>query len=169
MSPAPNEPLRPASSGTASGTLIDQCRFFLRACTTVVPTNMTFASSDPRIARFVAVRPGGENSDGDPEVVLDASGNVVDDPRGFICPLALGTVDVTVTALGHRVASPVRVIPVSSFDDGFPDEPDPGRHVRVPDLQPARRRAEARRHARAARRHDATGGRSRSGGGRTAD
>jgi hypothetical protein len=35
VSPAPNEPLRPASSGTASGTLIDQCRFFLRA--TAIP------------------------------------------------------------------------------------------------------------------------------------
>jgi hypothetical protein len=118
VSPAPDEPLRPASSGTASGMLIDQCRFFLRACATVVPTNMTFTSSDPRIARFVAVRPGGPETDGDPVVVLDAAGNVVDDPRGFICPLAIGTVDVTVTALGRRVASPVRVVPVSSFDDG---------------------------------------------------
>ncbi len=117
VSPAPEEPLRPASSITASGPLIDQCRFFLRACATVVPTNMAWASSDPRIARFVAVRPGAITSDGDPEVVLDASGHVVDDPRGFICPLALGSVDVTVTALGHRVASPVRVIDVSSFDD----------------------------------------------------
>ena len=169
VSPAPGEPLRPASSGNASGTLIDLCRFFLRACATVVPTNMAFASSDPRIARFVAVRPGGRESNGDPVVVLDASGQVVDDPRGFICPLALGTVDVTVTALGHRVTSPVRVIEVSSFDDGrHPDGPDPGRHVRVPELHPGRRRAEARRHAAAARHHDAAGGRSRSGGARTA-
>ena len=106
--------------------------------------------------------------DGRPQVVLDASGHVVDDPRGFLCPLALGSVDVTVTALGQRVTSPVRVIPVSTLGDDIRIDPDPGRHVRVPELRRARRRAEARRHARAARRHHAAGGRSRSGGGRTA-
>jgi hypothetical protein len=108
MSPAPNEPLAPASPGTSSGPLIDQCRYFLRSCAAVVPTAMSFVSSDPRIARFVAVRPGPDR----PQVVLDASGHVVDDPRGFLCPLALGSVNVTVTALGQRIASPIKVVPV---------------------------------------------------------
>jgi hypothetical protein len=118
VSPAPDEPLRPASSGaTSATTLIDQCRFFLRSCEALIPTNMAFASSNPEIARFVAVRPGGPESDGDPVVILDPSGNVIDDPRGFICPIALGTVDVSVTALGHRSTNPVRVIDLSRFGD----------------------------------------------------
>jgi len=51
-------------------------------------------------------------------VVLDAAGHVIDDPRGFLCPLALGTVNVTVTALGRRISSEVRIIPVPKLDSG---------------------------------------------------
>ena len=116
MSPGPNEPLRPASPRTVSGPMVDQCRFFLDTCTTVVPSAMAFTSANPRIARFVAVRAGGRETDGVPQVVLDASGHVIDDPRGFICPLAVGTVDITLTALGQRVTTPVRVIPVPRID-----------------------------------------------------
>ena len=116
MSPGPNEPLRPASPRTVSAPMVDQCRFFLDTCTTVVPSAMAFTSANPRIARFVAVRAGGRETDGVPQVVLDASGHVIDDPRGFICPLAVGTVDITLTALGQRVTTPVRVIPVPRID-----------------------------------------------------
>src|SRR4029079_15402773 len=90
MSPTPDAPLRPASPGTVSDPLIDQCRFFLTLCSKLVPTNMAFTSSNPKMARFVAVRPGGRETDGLPQVVVDAAGRVVDDPRGFICPLAVG-------------------------------------------------------------------------------
>ncbi len=123
MSPGPDEPLQPASPGTTSSPLIDQCRFFLQSCATVVPTDTTFTSSEPRIARFVAVRRG--EDDGRPQVILDASGHVVNDPRGFLCPLALGSVDVAVTALGQRVTSPVRVIPVSRLGDDIRSTPIP--------------------------------------------
>ena len=116
MSPGPNEPLRPASPRVGSGPMVDQCRFFLDMCGTVVPSALAFSSGNPQIARFVAVRAGGRETEGLPQVVLDASGHVIDDPRGFFCPLALGTVDVTVTALGRRVTTPVRVIPVPRID-----------------------------------------------------
>lgn len=116
MSPAPGEPLQPAGPSTTSNPLIDQCRFYLLSCASLVPTNMTFTSANPRIARFVAVRPGDESTEDLPQVVLDAYGNVVDDPRGFVCPLAVGTTDVTVTAMGRRVTNPLRVIPVPKVD-----------------------------------------------------
>ena len=118
MTPSADQPLRPASPGSSFGPLIDQCRFFVTACTTVVASDMTFASSNPQIARFVAIRPGREASQGRPEVVTDASGHVIDDPRGFLCPLALGTVDVAVTALGRRISTPVEVVPVPKLGNG---------------------------------------------------
>ena len=133
MSPGPNEPLQPASPSIDTAPLSDLCRFFLRMCSSVVPSAMSFTSGDTRIARFVAVRAGGQRTDGLPEVVVDASGRVVDDPRGFICPLAIGTVDVTVTALGQRVTAPVRVIPTPKIE-GIRATPIPPGTCAFPDL-----------------------------------
>lgn len=116
MSPEPGAPLRPAGPSTTTNPLIDQCRFYLQSCASLIPTDMTFVSANPRIARFVAVRPGGRETEGLPQVVLDASGHVIDDPRGFVCPLALGNTDVYVTAMGRRVTTPIRVIPVPKID-----------------------------------------------------
>ncbi|WP_270006397.1 hypothetical protein [Solirubrobacter deserti] len=135
MSPAPGEPARPASPSTTSGPMLEQCRFFLRSCRTVVATNMTYVSSDARIARFVAVRPSGSGGNGSPEVVLDAAGNVVDDPRGFVCPLALGRVNVTVTAFGRRVTSPLEVIPVPRVGRGIQATPVPAGTCAFPDIE----------------------------------
>ncbi|WP_445149477.1 hypothetical protein [Baekduia sp. Peel2402] len=116
---------RLASSGTTSS-LIDSCRFFIATCTTVVPTDITFESSDPQVARFVAVGVAPPTKNGRRlQVLLDASGHVVDDPRGWFCPIGLGTTTVTATALGHRVAEPVRVFPAEDVDLGDNYEADP--------------------------------------------
>jgi hypothetical protein len=140
MPGAPGEPPRPASP-RVSRPQIDQCRFYLRSCATVVPSALAFTSSDSRIARFVAIRPGGEGTDGRPEVVLDGAGRVIDDPRGFICPLAVGTVDVTVTALGQRVTNPVRVIPVPSLGEDIRTTPVPAGTCAFPDFDIAEQEA----------------------------
>ena len=59
MSPSPDEPLQPASPGTGLYRPADRPVPVLSwTCATVVPSDMTFASSNPQIARFVAVRPG---------------------------------------------------------------------------------------------------------------
>ncbi|MDA0183651.1 hypothetical protein OJ997_25305 [Solirubrobacter phytolaccae] len=135
MSPAPSEPLQPASPSTTSDPLVDQCRFFLQSCETFVPTALAFTSADTRIARFVAVRPGGRENGGLPQVILDPAGNVVDDPRGFICPLALGTVDISVTAFGRRVTNPVRVTPTPRLD-GLRTIPIPPGTCAFPNIRP---------------------------------
>ena len=96
--------------------MVDQCRFFLDMCGTVVPSALAFSSGNPQIARFVAVRREGGRPRVSPRSSWTPSGHVIDDPRGFFCPLALGTVDVTVTALGRRVTTPVRVIPVPRIE-----------------------------------------------------
>src|SRR4051794_31342897 len=83
----PDEPAKPASSQPSGGLLIDLCRFIARECDTSVPVDIAYGTSDPKIARFVAVR-GGSDERGEPQILLDASGHVVDDPRGVLCPLA---------------------------------------------------------------------------------
>ena len=82
-----------------------------------VPTDIAFGTSNPRVARFVAARRGSD-SDGPrrPEIVLDASGHVVDDPRGVFCPLTAGATDVSVTTAGRRITTPIQVIELSLLD-----------------------------------------------------
>ena len=145
MSPGPDEPLQPASPGTTSSPLIDQCRFFLQSCATVVPTDTTFTSSDPRIARFVAVRRGGGRrpSRGHPRRLR---------ARRQRSPRLPVPARARVGRRRRDRPRPARHEP-GPRDSGLeprrrhPVGPDPGRHVRVPELRRARRRAEARRHA----------------------
>ena len=68
-----------------------------RRATTAVPTDIAFASSNPRVARFVAARrgPATTGRDAGPRSSWTRSGHVVDDPRGVFCPLAAGATDVT--------------------------------------------------------------------------
>ena len=74
----------------------DQCVWWSETCQSAVPTDIAFSSSNPRVARFVAARRRSD-SRGRPEILLDDSGHVVDDPRGVFCPLAVGATDVGVT------------------------------------------------------------------------
>ena len=102
------------------------------SCDSVVPTDIAFTSSNPQVARFVAVRRGRTSEDQvRPEIVLDAEGRVVDDPRGVFCPLAPGTTDVTVTTAGRRVSSTIEVVPTV-------DAAAPARGARHPDRARAR-------------------------------
>jgi hypothetical protein len=87
-----------------------------------VPTDIAFSSSNPRVARFVAARRGSTpRGPGRPEIVLDADGHVIDDPRGVFCPLAPGSTDVTVTTAGRRVTASIQVVQASSLA-GLPSE-----------------------------------------------
>jgi hypothetical protein len=115
--PGAAEP-RPAGPQRLVGLPLDQCRLWSASCAFQVPTDIAFTSSNTEVGRIVAARPATTGRDRRPEIVLDATGHVVDDPRGIFCPLGLGTTNVSVTALGQRVMAPVRVIPVPSFPTG---------------------------------------------------
>ena len=118
VKPSEDEPPRPASPQAIFGLPLDQCRLWVASCASQVPTDIAFTSSEPEVGRIVAARPATTGRDRRPEIVLDATGHVIDDPRGIFCPLGLGTTNVSVTALGQRVTAPVRVIPVPSFEFG---------------------------------------------------
>jgi hypothetical protein len=109
--------LAPASAYTGVFLPLDQCVLWSSTCDSTVPTDIAFSSSNPRIARFVAARRGSD-SDGPrrPEIILDAAGHVVDDPRGVFCPLAAGATDVTVTTAGRRITTPIEVVALSLLD-----------------------------------------------------
>ena len=129
-------PPQPASASNRVYLPQHLCALWAVACDHVVPTNLTFSSSNPRVARFVAARRGDDSRDSwEPDIVLDASGHVIDDPRGVFCPLAAGTTDVTVTVAGRRVSMPIEVVtasqaglprgirltPIAPGTCGFPD------------------------------------------------
>jgi hypothetical protein len=118
IKPSEDQPPRPASPQAIFGLPLDQCRLWAASCASQVPTDIAFTSSVPEVGRIVAARPATTGRDRRPEIVLDATGHVVDDARGIFCPLGLGTTSVSVTALGQRVTAPVRVVPVPSFDFG---------------------------------------------------
>jgi hypothetical protein len=109
-------PLQPASGFNGVFLPQHQCVLWSRACDSVVPTDIAFSSSNTQVARFVAVRRGSSTEEQVmPEIVLDADGRVVDDPRGVFCPLAPGTTEVTVTTGGRRVTSSIEVMPASAL------------------------------------------------------
>ncbi len=114
-----SEPSAPLEQGSAyNGVFLPQhqCALWSLSCDSVVPTDIAFTSSNPQVARFVAVRRGRTAEDQvRPEIVLDAEGRVVDDPRGVFCPLAPGTTEVTVTTAGRRVSSTIEVVPMSAL------------------------------------------------------
>jgi hypothetical protein len=113
--------LQVASAYTGVSLPQDQCVWWSDTCDTSVPTDISFTSSNPRVARFVAARRGsGDEGPRRPEIVIDASGHVVDDPRGVFCPLTTGATDISVTTAGRRVTTTIQVVELSNF--GIPDE-----------------------------------------------
>lgn len=114
---APEAEPAPASPPAMAYAPQDQCKYWTE-CDNVVQGNVLFASSDQQVARFVAARRGTDEKNRRPEIVLDADGHVVDDPRGMFCPLTLGTTTVTATVMGQRIAAPVRVTPLPPFATG---------------------------------------------------
>ena len=111
-----SEPLEQGSAFNGVFLPQHQCALWSLSCDSVVPTDIAFTSSNPQVARFVAVRRGRTSGDQvRPEIVLDAEGRVVDDPRGVFCPLAPGTTEVTVTTAGRRVSSTIEVVPTSAL------------------------------------------------------
>ena len=114
-------PLQPASAYNSVYLPQNQCVLWSTTCDSAVPTDMAFSSSNQRVARFVAAQRGsGAQGPRVPEIVLDAGGHVVDDPRGVFCPLAAGSTDVTVTAAGRRVSAPIQVI--AGLPSGLPSD-----------------------------------------------
>ena len=115
-------PLQPASAYNGVFLPLDQCVLWSATCDSAVPTDLAFASSTPRIGRFVAARRSTPTS-GErlPEVVLDVDGHVVDDPRGVFCPLAEGSTDVSVTTAGRRVSTTIQVVKTSLLT-GLPSQ-----------------------------------------------
>ena len=100
--------LRPAADGTpepASGPGLvlvpsDRCLFGFDGCD-AMPTNATFESSNPAVGMFVATRRADPSQNGPLQVVLDARGNVVPDPRSPVfCPIGAGATTISIRVGG---------------------------------------------------------------------
>ena len=111
MSPAPGEPLAPASPRTNTGALIDQCRYFLQTCARR-SSRAPCGSHPPTPEPLASSRsgPGPGRTGGTRGRPRRRGARHRRTPRGFMCPLALGSVNISVTAMGQRITSPVRVV-----------------------------------------------------------